>query len=411
LQQRNAIIGFLVAVVVVLVVILFVQNGDGDSEPVVAQEVTTAPVEEAPAAEVPVEEVPVEEAPAAEVPVEEAPAAEVPIEEETFEYRDIEVPVAVCEDYSYFAGMPVEDAVQILTAAGLNSGAPGWEGHFEVSDTYDYDGVPAGTVREVSQNEDCSPVQVTYSPWNPIWIVLSVSLGEHPPEGTNEDIGPPEPPVNVTCDPSGGSTEFYLKWDAPAEPDDVHGINVYISQNGGAYNRGLQELISEGVVAIDLDGGTRWGIVISPVPADTPLMLAVTSFDVDYNESGWWPIEAYYGSGLDCFTGPPDAPNIGIISPGAGSGETDIKILPNGSDPAPAEDIISYTVLVDTGSGFQEVPIISQSFKSSFSGYLLIVSPNDHAPADYQITATDAHGNVSAIATQSCPDSSTQECN
>ena len=411
LQQRNAIIGFLVAVVVVLVIILLVQNSDGDSEPVASQEVTTAPVEEAPAAEVPVEEAPVEEAPAAEVPVVEAPAVEVPVEEETSE--EIEVPDAVCEDYSYFAGMPIEDAVQILTAAGLNSGnvgesPDGVQKHFEVSDTYDYDGVPAGTVREVSQNEDCSPIKETFYP---IWIGLNVSLGEHPPEETNEDIGPPEPPVNVTCDPSGGSTEFYLKWDAPAEPDDIHGINVYISVNGGAYNRGLQELISEGVVAIDLDGGTRWGIVVSPVPADTPLMLAVTSFDVDYNESGWWPIEAYYGSGLDCFTGPPDAPNIGVISPGAGSGETNIKILPNGSDPAPAEDIISYTVLVDTGSGFQEVPIISQSFESSFSGYLLVVSPNDHAPADYQITATDAHGNVSAIATQSCPDSGVQECN
>jgi len=438
LQQRNAIIGFLVAVVVVLVIILLVQNGDGDSEPVASQEETTAPVEEETAAEVPVEEAPVEEAPVEEAPVEEA-AAEVPVEEVIVlctpgkECGIEDIPAAVCEDYSYFIGMPIEDAVQILTAAGLIAGYRGgddWvgnriagESHFEVSDqsflllkndphrTYEYDGIPAGTVREVSQNEDCSPVQVTYSPWNPVWIVLSVSLGEHPTEETNEDIGPPEPPVNVTCGPGGGSTEFYLKWDAPAEPDDIHGINVYISENGGAYNRGLQELISEGVVAIDLDGGTRWGIVISPVPADTPLMLAVTSFDVDYNESGWWPIEAYYGSGLDCFTGPPDAPNIGIISPGAGSGETDIKILPNGSDPAPAEDIISYTVLVDTGSGFQEVPIISQSFKSSFSGYLLIVSPNDHAPADYQITATDAHGNVSATATQSCPDSSTQECN
>ena len=139
-------------------------------------------------------------------------------------------------------------------------------------------------------------------------------------------------------------------------------------------------------------------------------MIAVTSFDDDYSESGWWPIDAYYGSGLDCFTGPPDAPNIGTVSPGAGSGETNIQILPNEYDQAPAEDIVSYTVLVDTGSGFQEVPIISQNFESSLNGYLLTISPNDHAPADYQITATDAHGNVSAVATRSCPDSSVPEC-
>ena len=215
----------------------------------------------------------------------------------------------------------------------------------------------------------------------------------------------------MTCGPGGGSTEFSLKWDAPAEPDDVFGVNVYISANGGAYNRVVQELVSDGVVSTDLDSGTKWGIVISAVPAGTPLMLAVTSFNNDYSESGWWPIDAYYGSGADCFTGPPDAPNIGIVSPGAGSGETNIQILPNGSDPAPAEDIVSYTVLVDTGSGFQEIPIIYQNFESSFSGYLLIVSPNDHAPADYQITATDAHGNVSAVATRSCPDSGVAECN
>ena len=315
IQQRNAIIGFLVAIVVVLVIILLVQSCDDGTQSSVSQETATAPVEEAPAEETPVEEAPVEEAPVEEAPVEEAPAEEEPVEEEPAE----ELP-------------------------------------------------------------------------------------------TEEDSGPPEPPVNVTCGPGGGSTEFSLKWDAPAEPDDVFGINVYISANGGAYNRVVQELVSDGVVSTDLDSGTKWGIVISAVPAGTPLMLAVTSFNNDYSESGWWPIDAYYGSGADCFTGPPDAPNIGIVSPGAGSGETNIQILPNGSDPAPAEDIVSYTVLVDSGSGFQEVPIIYQNFESSFSGYLLIVSPNDHAPADYQITATDAHGNVSAVATRSCPDSGVAEC-
>ena len=310
--------------------------------------------------------------------------------------------------------MSREEAVQILTDAGLNSTSAedspvAGQTHFEVSDTYDYDGVPAEIVREVYQNEDCSPFEDTSFGFTK-WIILSVSLGEHPSEGTDEDNTPPEPPVNVTCGPSGGSTEFFLHWDAPTEPDDVHGINVYISENGGSYNRVIQKLVSEGFISTDLDGGTRWGIVVSPVPAGTPLMLAVTSFDDNFNESGWWPIEGYYGSGESCFTGPPDAPNIGIVSPGAGSGETNIQILPNGSDPAPAEDIVSYTVRVDTGSGFQEVPVISQTFEASFSGYLLIISPNDHAPADYQVTATDAHGNVSAVSARSCPDSGVPEC-
>ena len=336
IQQRNAIIGFLVAIVVVLVIILLVQSCDDETESSVTQQTATAPAEEVPAEVEPVEEAPAEEAPAEEEPTEEEPVEEEPVEEE-----------------------PVEEE-------------------------------PAEEKPAEEEPAEEEPVE------------------ELPAE---EDSGPPEPPVNVTCGPGGGSTEFSLKWDAPAEPDDVFGINVYISANGGPYNRVVQELVSDGVVSTDLDSGTKWGIVISAVPAGTPLMLAVTSFNNDYSESGWWPIDAYYGSGADCFTGPPDAPNIGIVSSGAGSGETNIQILPNGSDPAPAEDIVSYTVLVDTGSGFQEVPIIYQNFESSFSGYLLIVSPNDHAPADYQITATDAHGNVSAVATRSCPDSGVAECN
>jgi hypothetical protein len=316
IQQRNAIIGFLFAIVIVLVIVLLVQSCDDGTKSGVSQQTATAPVEEAPAEEAPVEEAPAEEAPVEEAPAEEAPVEEAPAEEE-----------------------PVEE------------------------------------------------------------------------EPVAEDSGPPEPPVNVTCGPGGGSTEFSLKWDAPAEPDDVFGINVYISANGGAYNRVVQELVSDGVVSTDLDSGTKWGIVISAVPVGAPLMLAVTSFNNDYSESGWWPIDAYYGSGADCFTGPPDAPNIGIVS-SAGSGETSIQILPNGSDPAPAEDIVSYTVLVDSGSGFQEVPIIYQNFDIyQFSGYLLIVSPNDHAPADYQITATDAHGNVSAVAIRSCRYAEVVECN
>ena len=215
----------------------------------------------------------------------------------------------------------------------------------------------------------------------------------------------------MLCLPSVNESEFSLQWDAPAEPDDVFGINVYISENGGAYNRVVQELVSDGVVSTDLDSGTKWGIVISAVPAGTPLMLAITSFNNDYSESGWWPIDAYYGSGLDCFTGPPPAPNIGTIGTAGGSMETNIQILPNGSDPAPAEDIVSYQILVDKGSGFEEVSISFQQNNPVTGGVDLVVYPLDHAPVDYQITATDGHGNVSAVATRSCPDFSVPECN
>ena len=314
IQQKNAIIGLLVAIVAVLGIILLVQSCDDGTKSTTTQQTATAPVDEAPEEE-PTEEEPAEEALVEEAPVEEAPAEEAPVEEEPAEEAPAEE-------------APVEEAPE-------------------------------------EEPDEEEPAEEEPSEELPV----------------EEDSGPPEPPVNVLCLPSVNESEFSLQWDAPAEPDDVFGINVYISENGGAYNRVVQELVSDGVVSTDLDSGTKWGIIAVSVPVGTPLMIAVTSFDADYSESGWWPIDAYYGSGTDCFTGPPDAPNIGTVSPGAGSGETNIQILPNEYDQAPAEDIVSYTVLVDTGSGFQEVPIIYQNFESSFSGYLLIVSPNDHAPA------------------------------
>ena len=76
IQQRNAIIGLLVAIVVVLVIILLVQSCDDGTESSVTQQTATAPIEEAPAEEEPVEEAPAEEAPAEEAPAEEAPAEE-----------------------------------------------------------------------------------------------------------------------------------------------------------------------------------------------------------------------------------------------------------------------------------------------------------------------------------------------
>ncbi len=68
IQQRNAVIGLLVAIVAVLGIILLVQSCDDGTKSSASQQTATAPVEEAPA-----EEAPVEEAPAEEAPVEEAP--------------------------------------------------------------------------------------------------------------------------------------------------------------------------------------------------------------------------------------------------------------------------------------------------------------------------------------------------
>ena len=194
IQQKNAIIGLLVAIVAVLGIILLVQSCDDGTKSTTTQQTATAPVEEAPEEE-PTEEEPAEEAPAEEAPVEEAPAEEAPVEEEPAEEAPVEE-------------APVEETPE------------------EEPDEEEPD--------EEEPSEEL-PVE--------------------------EDSGPPEPPVNVLCLPSVNESEFSLQWDAPAEPDDVFGINVYISENGGAYNRVVQELVSDGVVSTDLDSGTKWGII------------------------------------------------------------------------------------------------------------------------------------------------------
>ena len=83
----------------------------------------------------------------------------------------------------------------------------------------------------------------------------------------------------------------------------------------------------------------------------------------------------------------------------------------NGTDPAPAEDISYYQVLIDSGTGFEEIPISSQQNNLATGGVDLIIYPLNHAPVDYQIKAVDYHGNVSATALRSCPDPALMECN
>ena len=106
---------------------------------------------------------------------------------EDFEY--VTPPDAVCDDYSFLVGMTREEAEQVLLDAGLNSGNAPLTGdgtisediqkHFVVGDSY-FTSLPRGTVSSVHQYDNCSPN--SFHGW-PIWIHVTVSLGEHPPEG------------------------------------------------------------------------------------------------------------------------------------------------------------------------------------------------------------------------------------
>ena len=98
-------------------------------------------------------------------------------------------PDAVCDDYSSLVGMTRDEAEQVLKDAGLNSDVEVLEGkqpHYSLYNTWtqgtgprvEY---PEPIVINVAQNEDCSPV--FERPTYPIWIMISASVGEHPPEG------------------------------------------------------------------------------------------------------------------------------------------------------------------------------------------------------------------------------------
>jgi len=98
-------------------------------------------------------------------------------------------PDAVCDDYSSLVGMTSDEAEQVLKDAGLNSDVEVLEGkqpHYSLYNTWtqgtgprvEY---PEPIVVNVAQNEDCSPV--FERPTYPIWIMISASVGEHPPEG------------------------------------------------------------------------------------------------------------------------------------------------------------------------------------------------------------------------------------
>ena len=75
------------------------------------------------------------------------------------------------------------------------------------------------------------------------------------------------------------------------------------------------------------------------------------------------------------------------------------------------KDYEYYQVLLDTGTGFEEISTSSQLNNAVTGGFDLIIYPLDHAPADYQITAVDYHGNISIVASRSFPDPDLMECN
>jgi len=213
------------------------------------------------------------------------------------------------------------------------------------------------------------------------------------------DQTPPAAPTNLVCTPGGGSGEFGLEWDAPADPADVAGVKVYLSESGGQFNRIRKLPMSDGQIDTSLAGGTRWEVVVFPMPEAVPIDLAVSVYDSAGNESGWDTIDAFFAGAIGpCYSGPPAAPTDFTIDNGGGSGE--IVLVIN----SPIGDVASYSMSVDQGSGVQELTSSGMQYIPSTGHTQVVFMWVDWSlPGTYRIFATDAHGNDSPVVERSCP--------
>ena len=205
----------------------------------------------------------------------------------------------------------------------------------------------------------------------------------------------------MACGPGAGSGEFDISWDAPGPDDEeITRFRIYVNEDGAGFATLNNLVVADGVIDMTRNGGTRWAGTAYPVTAFVPLEIAVTAFDEAGNESGWNPIDAYYGGGaLPCSTGAPPAPSLASIHRGAGSGEIDIEVTP------PAADVVDYSVSADiNGAGYVALTVllITDSSLTPGDSRITAVGTEWSVPVDYQVIAIDAHGNSSPVSTKSC---------
>jgi len=227
---------------------------------------------------------------------------------------------------------------------------------------------------------------------------VATATTDAPATTESVDETPPTPPTNMACGGAGGSGEFSLSWEAPPDVTDITGVKVYLSESGGPFNRIHKFPLDAGAVGTT---GPRWDVVAYPMPGGVPIELAVTHYDAAGNESGWYPIDAYYaGAGGNCWSGAPDAPVIQSVDGSAGSGEASLVITP------PAPDVVSYRVWADSGDGMTELTILYMQDAPSSPGDVMVDTyPTEWSMATtFRVVAVDAHGHESTPTDRSCPE-------
>jgi len=219
---------------------------------------------------------------------------------------------------------------------------------------------------------------------------------------TTTTIGrtPLAPPNNLVCLPAGGSTEYMLAWDTPADPSAVAGVRVYLSESGGPFNLLNDYPVADGFIYMGLSGGTQWRVSAYPINNRIPIEMAVALYDDSGSESARSTIDAFlFHAAGPCNSGPPPAPSSFKILRGAGSGEIEMVFtgLPR--------DVTSFAVAADQGTGFVDLtmtygPILDEVTDQTLAVFQWI---DTFAPATYRVVSIDAHGNRSPVVERSCP--------
>ncbi len=111
-------------------------------------------------------------------------------------------------------------------------------------------------------------------------------------------VAPPVPPSNVACLAGTRDGELLVEWDA-LSTSEVSKIRVYVSESGGPFITNGEYTIDQ--VETTRSGGARWAAPARRLPANVPLRLTATSFNLLGQESGWYIINGVYtGPGQPC---------------------------------------------------------------------------------------------------------------
>ena len=141
---------------------------------------------------------------------------------------------------------------------------------------------------------------------------------------SDTSVAAPRPPSNVRCVGGTNDGELLVEWDAVPDPSEISKIRVYVSEDGGPFITNGEFTMAQ--VDTTRSGGTRWAAPARRLPANVPLRLTATSFNLLGEESGWYITNGTYtGAGQPCS---PDGPVLPPTTCTAGCDEEEGEPAP-----------------------------------------------------------------------------------